>query len=153
MREVTVDWQGQTYHLLYNGRAMFATREVIGEQDVLAALAQPGQAGMQTVVQAFCILAEQGELVRRMDGYAPSPMPDVDDVAARIMPDELIELQQAVASAVVRGYYRDQPEQEIDLGLAELQKKPDKRGAVCARRQFVRLVQPGDALSSGWGRA
>ena len=52
-------------------------------------------------------------------------MPDVDDVAARIMPDELIELQQAVASAVVRGYYRDQPEQEIDLGLAELQKKTE----------------------------
>ena len=53
------------------------------------------------------------------------PIPDADDVAARIMPDELIELQQAVVNAVMRGYHRDQPEEEIDLGLAELQKKTE----------------------------
>lgn len=125
MRSVTTEWQGKTYHLLYNGRAMFAARDALGDQDIIAALTQPGAAGMQATVQAFCILAEQGELVRRMDGHAHGSIPDADDVAARIMPDELIELQQAVVNAVMRGYHRDQPEEEIDLGLAELQKKTE----------------------------
>ncbi|OUP49667.1 hypothetical protein B5F17_14310 [Butyricicoccus pullicaecorum] len=146
MRSVTTEWQGKTYHLLYNGRAMFAARDALGDQDIIAALTQPGAAGMQATVQAFCILAEQGELVRRMDGHARGSIPDADDVAARIMPDELIELQQAVVNAVMRGYHRDQPEEEIDLGLAELQKKKrNNRGAVSAHGYCVRPVQPGGA--------
>ena len=60
-----------------------------------------------------------------MRGYDRGETPDEEQLRAAVMPYDVIAMRQSVLEALMRGYKRDVPEEETDLGLAELQKKKE----------------------------
>ena len=128
MNEVKVTVCGTEYHLLFNGYAMFAAQDMF-ENRQLGEIVQDNTAeGFVNLCRVFCLLAEQGELARRYEGYDKGETPDEEQLRAAVMPYDVIAMRQSVLEALMRGYKRDVPEEETDLGLAELQKKEPQSG-------------------------
>lgn len=123
MNEIKATVCGTEYHLLFNGYAMFAAQDMF-ENRQLGEIVQDNTAeGFVNLCRVFCLLAEQGELARRYEGYDKGETPDEERLRAAVMPYDVITMRQSVLEALMRGYKRDVPEEETDLGLAELQKK------------------------------
>ena len=102
---------------------MFAAQDMF-ENRQLGEIVQDNTAeGFVNLCRVFCLLAEQGELARRYEGYDRGETPDEERLRAAVMPYDVITMRQSVLEALMRGYKRDVPEEETDLGLAELQKK------------------------------
>lgn len=122
MIEITVN--GEKYPLLMNGAAMFALRDLCGDSPVKAIMEDTADA-MQTACRVACVLAEQGELLRRWQGYDPKDMLTPEEMLLSLTPNGVIRLKEAIANAVADGYQRSHEDenQEIDIGLAELNKK------------------------------
>ena len=74
-------------------------------------------------------MANDAELVRRAEGYDPSPMLQDDDVIIK-KPVYYQIYKAAVIEAINIAYTREveDPKQEIDLGLMELNEKKEKAG-------------------------
>lgn len=74
-------------------------------------------------------MANDAELVRRQEGYENDPMLTEDDVEIQ-KPWQYVLYKNAVLSAIDIGYHRDveDPKEEIDLGLQELNAKKEKAG-------------------------
>lgn len=127
MNEVKTTVCGTEYHLLFNGYAMFAAQDMF-ENRQLGEIVQDNTAeGFVNLCRVFCLLAEQGELARRYEGYDRGETPDEERLRAAVMPYDVIAMRQSVLEALMRGYKRDVPEEETDLGLAELQKKKNRK--------------------------
>ncbi len=129
MKSVVVKILGKERHLVFTGGAMFQVRDVFGgTKQLLEAVYPDTKEGLKALCQAACILAEQGELGRRALGYDKTPMLSCDVLEATISPAELVELKAAIPKAIELGYGREiVPENnEIDLGLAELNQKKTK---------------------------
>ena len=71
--------------------------------------------------------AEQGELVRRALGYDKGPIPTAELLMTCSAPMDLVYLRQANLAAILAGYGREvEPDEPMDLGLAELEKQSGK---------------------------
>lgn len=123
MNEVKVTVCGTEYHLLFNGYAMFAAQDMFKDRQLGEIVQDNTAEGFVNLCRVFCLLAEQGELARRYEGYDKGETPDEERLRASVMPYDVIAMRQSVLEALMRGYKRDVPEEETDLGLAELQKK------------------------------
>lgn len=122
-REVMATFGGEEYHLLFNAAVMFAEQEQFSEGGMIEDTSKNSADGLDALARAFCLLAEQGELARRSEGYEPRPIPRPDTVRPHIGPYDVLDMRKAVIDAVVTGYKRDVPDEEVDLVLAELEKK------------------------------
>lgn len=111
--------------MTFNGAAMFEIEERFGGATKLLDELSDGREGFDKLCQATAILAEQGELVRRHFGYEPGPMLTEETVRALATPKDIVLLRQAVINAVMQGYGREvtDDQEEVDLGLAELEQK------------------------------
>lgn len=123
MNQVEITFGGKQYSLLFNGYALFAEREMFGDKGMVEEIQQNTAAGLEALCKAVCMLAEQGELARRYEGFEPQETLSVDQVRVLATPMDLLMLRTAVVRAVVKGYGREVEEEEKDLGLAELEKK------------------------------
>lgn len=137
MNGVEAAFQGHTYHLLFNGHAMFAVQELFGERELSDVIFTQTAEGLDALVTVFCMLAEQGELARRYEGYDAGGLPDAEQLRLAVMPADLPGLRGAVMKAILKGYGREIEEEETDLGLAELQKKrkAPRRGRTTSARE------------------
>ncbi len=116
---------GVTCRLMYNGTALFAVRDIVGD-NLIDTLTLDTAQGYDDLCRIVAVLAEQGELVRRYEGYDKGPMLSADDVRLLTRPADIPDLKRAVLSAVMLGYGREiNPDKEVDLGLRELQKKTE----------------------------
>ncbi len=70
-------------------------------------------------------LAEQGELVRRYQGFEPGKVPTATYFEALLSPGDFLRAKALLEMAVNMGFGREiKPEgEEVDLGLIELEKK------------------------------
>ena len=68
MKEVTVRVAGQEIPLYYNGYAMYAVRDLLGEEKIYDVLAQDTPEAFEKTCEIASILATQGELYRRYIG-------------------------------------------------------------------------------------
>lgn len=128
MNEVKTTVCGTEYHLLFNGYAMFAAQDMFENRQLGEVVQDNTAEGFVNLCRVFCLLAEQGELARRYEGYDRGETPDEERLRAAVMPYDVIAMRQSVLEALMRGYKRDVPEEETDLGLAELQKKEPQSG-------------------------
>ena len=87
-------------------------------------------------------LCQQGEAWRRHNGEDPQPMLSTDAALLLLGPMDVIRARAAIRAAYAMGFEREDPseEEEIDLGLLELQKKtepasPEANGSA-SRRSF-----------------
>lgn len=129
MKSVKISLGGESYYLTFNGAALFDIEERFGGSTKLLDELNAGREGFDKLCQATAILAEQGELVRRHFGYEPGSILTEETVKALATPKDIVLLKQAVINAVMQGYGREvtNDQEEVDLGLAELQQKKTKR--------------------------
>jgi hypothetical protein len=116
---------GQDYYLTFNGAAMFEVDDRFGSATkLLDAVNVPGSKGFDALCGGLAILAEQGELARRALGYDRGPVLTEETVRALTAPTELASLRTALVTAILVGFGREvESEQDVDLGLLELEQK------------------------------
>lgn len=114
-------------YLAYTASAMFDIYDVLkdGQQvtDVLV--------GTKDTFPTFCkvvaIMAGYGERIRRTEGHLAEEPVSAESLML-VDPVEYLELKREALAAVMCGYHKDiQDEDEVDIGLAELQKKTDRQ--------------------------
>lgn len=124
---------GTERNLNYSVAVMFDMTDKFGNiRAALETIAEESKEGFDALRWFAVAMANDGELCRRELGYDPRPMMEESDLSMRTMsPLEYASLQGAVVEAINRGYLRevtDGEEQEIDLGLEELQAKKVEAG-------------------------
>lgn len=126
MRVLKVKIGGQTYRLCLNGAALFDIYDKYGTKGFIT---DPMKGNTRKAFAATCWffakLAEQGELVRRHQGYDKQPIQLPEYFQTFFTPADVLTARQAVSQAVQLGFARDVEDQdeEVDLGLQELEKK------------------------------
>lgn len=114
---------GREVTLAFTGEAMFTLREKYGEvANAVTAYAPDTREAMDAAVEVAALLAEQGELARRAFGHDPREIVSADTIKATLAPSEIYTLKAAITTAIELGFGREvKNEDEVDLGLAELQ--------------------------------
>lgn len=117
-------------HLYLNGAAMFDIQTLDenaheGQPEALDRALQNTADGKSALCKVAHILATQGELCRRHLHYSSERVPPAEELEVVLSPMQLLALRTAVIQAVNAGYSQptDDEDGDIDLGLAELEKK------------------------------
>ena len=128
MKAVEFELNGKVYPLLWNANALFAAWDKFGDKgDLMDHFAGSTGESWDDTVWMIVKLAQQGEAWRRYNGEDAQPMLTVDDVKRTASPLDVIRIRAAIREAYFKGFEREAPseEEEIDLGLLELQKKTE----------------------------
>lgn len=121
--------KNETYYLLFNGIALFALQDKFGTIDAIMDFlnSELNEEYINNLIDVAIILSEQGELARREIHLEPKEILSKDNFGNMtfIMPIDIMMLRNRCADAIVIGYSREvrDDDEEIDLGLLELQKK------------------------------
>lgn len=130
-RTITADICGAVRTLNYSVEAMFDMTEKYGNiQAALEYIAMNTKEGFETVRWFAVKMANDGELCRREAGYDHTAMLKEEDITMRMKPMEYEAIRSAVVDAITLGYRRelDISDEEVDLGLLELEQKKTKTG-------------------------
>lgn len=125
MRMTPFELSGTTYHLLLNGSAMFDIYDKYGSD---ISIVDPIKGNSKKAFEAVCwyleVLATQGEMFRRKQGFDRGPIPSADALRLELSPLDVTAAKVAIKAAVYAGFAREEGEpKEIDKGLLELEKK------------------------------
>ena len=130
MKTVEYKLGAKTLHLFFNGEAMFRCNDLDKDRepdspDYIARMLQNDLEGKRTLCKVAGILAEQGELCRRYLQYSPERIPTEEEINILLTPMACIGLRTAVMKAIDDGFGAPGQDEDgdIDLGLAELEKK------------------------------
>lgn len=129
MKLCKIDINGQTFRLCLNGAALFDIYDKFGTKGFVT---DPIEGHTRKAFNATCWmfakLAEQGELVRRHQGYDRQEIKMPEYFQTFFRPDDVLTAREAIKTAVQVGFAREIPDEEdgeIDLGLQELEKKTE----------------------------
>ena len=122
---------GDERPLNYSVEVMFKVNDKFGGvKNVLAAVEGETRESAESMFWLLAELVNDGELCRREKGLEPMEMVSKDDFSLRMPPLEYIQLKDAVIRAIGAGYRRETDNnEEVDLGLAELNEKKAPAGA------------------------
>lgn len=124
MKTLEYPFHGEVYHLCLNGAALFDIYDKFGTKGFITDhIRGTGRKAFSATCWMLAKLAEQGEIVRRYQGYPHGKFPTEQMFAALLTPAEATLARRAIAEAVALGFAREVEEDGIDLGLAELEKK------------------------------
>ena len=128
MKGISYIFGGIEYTFIFNGAALFACYDKFGYGESPIDMITPNTAeGLDSLCWMAETLSEQGELVRRYLGYEKGPILKAAEISVLALPIDIIELRNAIVGAVAVGFKRETGEdEEIDLGLIELEKKTEK---------------------------
>lgn len=126
MKHIDFEFNGKTYALSLTAEALFTIYDKFGVTDDIFAAThalEPTAEGWKNCCYLAALMASQGELQRRRQGYEPQRMLELEELRTGMMAADSIRLRQAVREAVEQGFARsieDQDEdEEIDLVLRE----------------------------------
>ena len=125
MDGLSVTFREHKYTLLFNGNARFDIADLIGLDGFSAKICEDSREGLDALCEAATIMFEQGELSRRHAGLDSASYPSKDTLRQTLLPVEIMNLRKAVLDAYGQGYGREVENVEIDLALAEFQKKTE----------------------------
>ena len=126
MKTVEFELNERVYHLYWNANTLFAFYDRFGDKDsVMDHIAGNSSESWENTVWLLVKLAQQGELWRRYNGEDQQPMLTAEDLQRTMGPLDVIRARSAIIEAYYKGFEREKPseEQEVDLFLAEYQKK------------------------------
>ena len=126
MKTIEFKLNGNTYHLVMNAAALFDCYDKFGDKgELLDRIIGTSRESFDATVWMLVKLCQQGELLRRYQGEDPGPMLTVEEAAKTMSPLDLTSARGAIREAFFSGFDREieDEEEEIDLGLVELQKK------------------------------
>lgn len=119
---------GKKVHLAYTVNAMFDINDIIGEKDMFEILGENDRKNFQAFCEIIAVLAENGEQCRRQAGYPKGETVSANELKVKMIPRDYMDAKSAALQAIMIGLKRgviDQDE-EIDEGLAELEKKENR---------------------------
>jgi hypothetical protein len=125
-RYTRAEFRGNEIYLAYTVNAMFQINDMLQEgEELLTVLDGRDAQGIEKFCAAVSILARCGAMAREADGYKTSYVPDEKEMSVCMTPVEYMKIKQAAVNAIMLGYGREiiNPDEEIDLELAELEKK------------------------------
>ena len=122
-KTVTATIRDRKYHLAYTAKAMFELMDLLGDKELMRVMIE----GYRDICQAAEIMSRAAEELRRYEGQDAGEILSADELMISARPVDLLELKTAMTQAVAYGYGREieNKTEEIDLGLAELQKKTE----------------------------
>ena len=125
MKSVKIKLGGREIHLLFNGAAMFELKTAFKGKTAIEAIKSKDPNHFENLCKVAAVMGEQGELYRRFMGYDKQPITTLDELKIIISPFDTIDVMNAVLQAITLGYTREteDEDEEVDLGLAELNKK------------------------------
>ena len=126
MTPLPFTWRGQELHLLLNGAALFDIFDRFGANaEIPELIAGSSRKSLENTCWILAKLAEQGELARRFLGFERETPPMEQELLTLMTPMEIPLARLAITRAVRLGFYmrHQDPEEYVDLGLRELQKK------------------------------
>lgn len=126
MKVVQLTVAGQPRYLAFTGGAMFAIRDEFGGvTQLMDDIKGDTKESFATTCKAAALMMEQGELARRAMGYDATPMVTAEMLEVTAMPSEIAAIKLAIPVAISLGFGREveQENNEIDLGLMELNQK------------------------------
>lgn len=128
MKTFPYEHNGQTFHLCLNGAALFDIYDKFGTKGfVTDHIKGTSRKSFENTCWMLAKLAEQGELVRRYQGHEHGKFPTEQMFRATLSPLHVADARKAIGAAVALGFTREveDEEEEVDLGLVELQKKTE----------------------------
>lgn len=130
-RMISATINGEARDLNYSIEVMFNMTEKYGSiTAALDIIEKGGKEGFEAVRWFAIQMANDAELCRRAAGYDPKPMLTTDSITPRIRPIDFEYLTANVVDAISLGYKREtDADEEVDLGLAELNAKKVEAGA------------------------
>ena len=126
MKLVEFELNGQKYHLMLSGAALFEAYDRFDDTgDLLEKVIGTSAESFENTVWMLVNLAKHGEAYRRHMGEDPLPMLSVETARRTMGPKDVVRARAAIRKAFAVGFEREEvgEEQEIDIGLLELQKK------------------------------
>lgn len=140
MTPLPFTWKGQELHLLLNGAALFDIFDRFGANaEIPELIAGSSRKSLENTCWILAKLAEQGELARRFLGFERETPPMEQELLTLMTPMEIPLARLAITRAVRLGFdmRHQDPEEYVDLGLRELQKK---NGIQTDRIQYFQLA-------------
>lgn len=129
MRIVNFEFNGGSYPLCMNAAALFDIYDQFGtERDLLEIISASTAEGFSDLCWTLAKLNEQGVAVKRyMERSAEKPLSEIE-WKILLSPQDAIKAKEKVTEAVIRAFSRNIPDdEELDLGLLELEKKQKKQ--------------------------
>lgn len=118
-------FKGKDYDLIYNAAAHFAAQKKYADESLSKAIGSNDNDGFEALCWALEELSMQGELIRRYMGYEESEPIKASEARLYLSAPDVLIAKQAVLLAITAGVSRQEVDknEEVDLGLIELQKK------------------------------
>lgn len=130
MRSVKLNYHDKEYHLECTAKATYNFRSLVG-MTIADILKDPEKFDFDITCKAAAIMSECGELKRRAEGYDKGEMLTEEYITTTASPIDEIRLRTAIIAAVTQAYKTEEPQEEFDPWLAEIEKKktakPQKR--------------------------
>lgn len=133
MKHIDFEFNGRTYALSFTADALFQVYDRFGAcDDILEAThcLEPTAEGWRNCCWLAALMASQGELQRRAQGYDKQPMLTAEELRCGVMAADNARLRMAVRRALEQGFHRDIPDpdtdQEVNLVLREREEAQKK---------------------------
>ncbi len=137
MKTVEFELAGETYHLCLNGAALFDCYDKLGD-DPLDKIKGNSPEAFESTCWMLAKLSEQGELCRRFQGMDKGRILSFQHAKAMLAPLDVLRARESIRAAWNIGFDMTEDEdEEIDLGLMELQKKTAPGTAVRGICRFL----------------
>lgn len=137
MKHTDFELNGETYALSFTAEALFTVYDRFGvTDDILSATKclEPSAEGWKNCCWLAALMASQGELQRRYQGYDRKPMVTMEQLRTGFMAAESLDLRKAVRAALEQGFSRsaavDSEAQEVNLVLRERETATKKAKAL-----------------------
>lgn len=125
IKEVYID--GVAYSLAYTVRAMIDINRLLKQEDgesieLIQVILGDDLKNFELFAEIIEVLNYSGELLRTSRGMEKGNYINSEKIIAMLSPKELLELKKGAMQAILAGLGREE-ETEVDLGLAEIEKK------------------------------
>ena len=119
---------GKKIHLAYTVNAMFDINDILGEKDLFDVLGRNDRENFTSFCEILSVLAENGGQCRHEAGYSKESMVTVKELKSKMLPGDYLTAKSAALQAITMGLKREviDEDEEIDEGLAELEKKANR---------------------------
>lgn len=123
---------GKTISLAYTVTAMMGINRILKQEngeslELVPVILGDDPAMFETFTEIIEVLNYAAELLKKSRGMKAGEIMSAEQIRASLMPKEYITLKTTAMDAILAGLGREENHSDIDLGLAELEKKNPRR--------------------------
>lgn len=124
MKTVEFEFNDRTYHLCFNGAALFDCYDRFGTKgEITDNIMRQTRKGFENACWMLAKLSEQGEAVRKYLGLETQKPLTEAECLILLKPIDVLTAKEKIMEAIARGFMREETESEFDPWLAELEQK------------------------------